>query len=101
MNCGLCNKNQIKIGAYLCLDCASELFGGAEANSAVDHVVSQPGVGEGGGPEIIGVVELRAINILLKTIDDLVHRNVIDSRSAIADARLNCCEPFTYFDGVE
>jgi len=77
-------------------------YAGSTEQIPVQPMVSQPGrAGSKGGPKIIGVVELRAISALLKIIDDAVQRQVIDSRSAIADARLNCCEPFTYFDGVE
>ena len=89
-------------GYYLNRDAFIAALSEAMCCGHLQPVVSQSGgAGSKGGPKIIGVVELRAISALLKIIDDAVQRQVIDSRSAIADARLNCCEPFTYFDGVE
>jgi len=72
-----------------------------EFQSARIHGSTVEEPGGDAGQQIIGVVELRAINTLLKVIDDAVERQVINSRSAIADARLSCCNPFIYFDGIK
>ena len=73
------------------------------AKSAVQHLVSQPGrVGSKGGTLNAGEsiaelkLKLKAADLVMKAIDEMVDRGALDSRSQIADARLNYCVPFQY-----
>ena len=72
-------------------------------SSPVHNQFCQPGrVGSKGGTLNAGEsiaelkLKLKAADLVMKAIDETVERGALDSRSQIADARLNYCVPFQY-----
>ena len=89
------------LGLKVAPEMTKEILGGVA--SPVHNQVHQPGrVGSKGGTLNAGEsiaelkLKLKAADLVMKAIDEMVDRGALDSRSQIADARLNYCVPFQY-----